>query len=300
MPRKSTPLFVFLLIAGTVSAVAFYVHAHWAQMAILNPAGPIARDEMLVMVLTVLLCSIVVIPVFVMLFVFGWKYRADNKKNEAHYSPEGDLTRGGEVGIWIVPIVIIIILGVLAWHSSHVLDPYVPIPGKELNIEVVALDWKWLFIYPDQKIASVNYLEIPEGVPVHFHLTADAPMNSFWIPQLGGQIMVMPGMASQLSLLASRTGSFNGFSANISGEGFSGMAFETKSVSQSDFNAWVIKVAKSNNPLTSDGYTSLAATSTYNMPVEYSSVPENLYTSIIGKYMAPAGSHAMDMPMDMQ
>ncbi len=267
-------------------------------MAVLDPAGPVAFQERSIILFTFALCAIIVVPVFLMLFFFAWKYRASNFKTISHHLPEWDHTRSAEIICWIVPSVLIAILAVLAWQSSYALDPYKPLNNQvPMTVQVIALDWKWLFIYPSQGIASVNLLEIPENVPVRFELTADAPMNSFWIPQLGGQIMAMPGMSTQLNLMADRTGDFNGFSGNISGEGFAGMAFIVRSVSQSDFDAWVQSVYQSNNPLDVDSYAALAAPSTYNAVAAYSSVQENLYTSVIMQYMQPGAAMKNTMTM---
>jgi len=186
------------------------------------------------------------------------------------------------------------------WQSAHQLDPYKPLPSVNppLTVEVVALDWKWLFIYPAQGVASVNLLEIPQNVPIHFELTADAPMNSFWIPSLGGQIMVMPGMETQLNLLANKAGSYNGFSGNISGDGFSGMAFTAKAVPQDEFDAWAASSASS-TPLDAAAYAALAAPSEYNPVATYTLADTGVFGSVIMGYMMPADT-AMSMPMQMQ
>ncbi|MGH7174785.1 MAG: COX aromatic rich motif-containing protein, partial [Minisyncoccia bacterium] len=189
---------------------------------------------------------------------------------------------------WIPPIIIISILGLVAWQSSHQLDPYKPLSGgAPLTVDVVALDWKWLFIYPGQDIASVNKLVIPVGEPVTFDLTADAPMNSFWIPALGGQIMVMPGMMTELNLEASKAGSYNGFSGNISGEGFAGMAFTATAVSPEAFAAWTAATKASSTPL---DYLALRAPSEYSPPATYALVPTGLIDSIMMKFMMPSST----------
>jgi cytochrome o ubiquinol oxidase subunit II len=283
--------------------VATVLYLHGAYFPILEPAGPVAYGERWVILITLLLCAIVVIPVFFLLFLFAWRYRADSPRAHVHHRPDWDhVSPVAEFAWWLVPSVIIVILGVIMWQSSHALDPYKPLAGgPSMTVDVVALDWKWLFIYPEQGIASVNLLEIPENVPVHFYLTADAPMNSFWIPSLGGQIMVMPGMQTQLNLMASREGTFNGFSGNISGEGFSGMAFTAKSVSQSDFEQWAASIASSSAPLTPTAYQALEAPSEYNPVAYYSSADQNLFTSIMDTFMMPAGDIMQGMnDMDME
>ncbi len=172
-----------------------------------------------------------------------------------------------------------------------------------MTIEVVALDWKWLFIYPDEGIATVNQVEFLAGVTVHFYFTADAPMNSFWIPSLGGQIMVMPGMTTQLNLMSDGTGTYTGRSANISGQGFSGMTFTAKSVSNSDFAAWVTVAKAASSSLDRASYSTLAAPSSYVPVTYYSAVENGLFDSILMQYIATSsmknGTGTMGMPMEM-
>lgn len=296
--RERAIVIIGLVLLG-ILALAWYVASHWAQFAILNPAGPVALAERNLMLITVLACATVVVPVFGMLFVFSLRYSAENPHAAERHTPELDHTdRVAEFVWWLVPSVVIVFLGFLAWQSSNALDPYKPLAGgPAMTIQVVALDWKWLFIYPAQDIASVNLAEFPANTPVHFELTADAPMNSFWIPQLGGQIMVMPGMTTQLNLEASRLGDFNGFSGNISGAGFAGMAFTARAVSQSDFNAWVASVQSAQHPLDANAYAALAAPSEYN-PVEYfSPIDPALYTDVTMQYMSTSTEKEGGMTM---
>jgi cytochrome o ubiquinol oxidase subunit 2 len=265
-------------------------------MPLLDPAGPIALGERSVIYTTFALSAIVVLPVFIMLFLFAWRYRASGPLAKRAHAPHWDHDSTiAEIVWWVIPALIILCLSILAWKSSHKLDPYVPLPGTPLEVEVVALNWKWLFIYPELGVASVNELVIPQDVPVHFSLTADAPMNSFWVPQLGGQIMVMPGMSTQLNLMATRVGVFQGSSANISGEGFSGMAFTVRAVSANDFAAWasLARLSPSSKPLTQETYPLLAATSTYDRVRYYAPVGDGLYTTIVNKSMVPM--HDMQM-----
>ncbi|HUO50430.1 MAG TPA: COX aromatic rich motif-containing protein [Candidatus Paceibacterota bacterium] len=271
------------------------------SIAIFDPAGPIALGERSVIIETFLLSTLVIVPVFFMLGYFAWRYRASNEASADAHHPEWDHTSPlAEITWWLVPAAIIAVLSVVAWKSSHALDPYVPLPGNELVVQVVALDWKWLFIYPAQGVASVNELEIPVNTPVHFYLTGDAPINTFWVPQLAGQIMVMPGMTTQLNFEATRTGNFNGLSGNISGKGFSGMTFTVKAVPQEDFDTWVAAIQESHNPLTQDTYAALAAPST-DVPVSYYAPVENgLYTAVAAKYMSATSTHTPDAMGGMQ
>ncbi len=271
-------------------ATAVYVQG--TNIPILEPAGPVAVAERNVIIVTFLLCCVIVIPVFVMLLVFAWRYRAGNVDAHSEHSPDWDHDNWiAEVVWWVIPATIIAILGVIAWQSSYALDPYKPLdPGSpQLKIDVIALEWKWLFIYPQQGIATVNLVEFPANTPVHFYLTADAPMNSFWIPQLAGQIMVMPGMTTQLNLAADRTGDFNGFSGNISGAGFAGMTFTARAVSPGEFDAWVASVRASSTPLTQASYNALSQPSEYD-PVTYYAPTSDVFDPTLQKYMNPGSS----------
>ena len=262
-----------------------------ANIPVLEPAGPIALAEKNVIIATLLLCALVVVPVYSMLLVFSWRYRADNPVAHAEHHPTWDHYNWiAELVWWFIPACIIAVLGVIAWQSSNALDPYKQLRSDTpaITIDVVALDWKWLFIYPEQGIASVNLVEFPVDTPVHLYLTADAPMNSFWVPQLAGQIMVMPGMTTQLNLAASRTGDFNGSSANISGAGFSGMAFTARSVSGAEFQQWVASVQASSTPLTAEVYATIATPSEYNAVTYYAPISSGLFGSVVDKYMIPA------------
>jgi cytochrome o ubiquinol oxidase subunit 2 len=232
------------------------------------------------------LMLIIVIPVFIMTFFIVYRYREGGK---GKYRPDFYHSRVLESVWWLIPTVLICVLSVITWRATHQLNPYKTIASNQpgLDIEVVALDWKWLFIYPNQNVASVNYLVLPVNHPVTFYITADAPMNSFWIPQLGGQIYAMAGMSTQLNLMATSPGNYYGSSANISGNGFAGMHFDTHAVSDNSFNAWVRQAASSKTTLSQQQYNVLDQPS-INNPVSYYSNPgPSLYDSIIMKYMAP-------------
>ncbi len=274
------------MITWFLGIIIWYLHGK--NFAVLNPAGTIAGQERRLMLITVVLGLLVVIPVYAMLFSFAWKYRESNKN--ARYSPEMTGNRHIEALWWGIPSVIILVLSVITWQTSHALDPFKPlnVPGKKpLVVEVVALDWKWLFIYPEQGIASINYLQFPVGTPVDFYITADAPMNSFWIPQLGSQIYAMPGMSTQLHLIANKTGSYAGSSANISGKGFAGMKFTAAASSQAEYNNWLNLAKNSPNALDSTAYHRLEQPSENNSTSLYSSVDSNLYSKILLKFMVP-------------
>ncbi|MDB5237479.1 MAG: cyoA [Parcubacteria group bacterium] len=293
----SRNIILTFIAAALIIGLAAFAYMHGANIAVLNPSGLIGAHEKSVILLTVLLSGIIVVPVFLMLFSFAWNYRADDPKAILHHAPEWDHSSWwtDEFVWWIVPAVIVFVLSIVAWQSSHTLDPYQPLSSDvpAITVQVVALDWKWLFIYPQQGIASVNMLEFPANVPVHFEITADAPMNSFWIPKLGGQIMAMQGMTNKLNLMADKEGTYTGESANISGAGFSGMTFVAKAVSKDEFDAWV-QQQKAAEPLSAAAYAELAKPSSYVPPAYYSLPDPNLYTSIIMSYMMP------DMPIRTQ
>ena len=292
--RKRFKVAGFILVVGAaLLALAWYLHG--ANIAVLNPKGPIAGQERQLIIFALLLSLIVVIPVLALTLGFAWRYREGNE--QAKYSPRLAGNKAAEAIWWLVPSVLIIVLAVVAWNSSHSLDPYKPLASttSPITIQVVALDWKWLFIYPQQHIATVNYVQIPERTPVNFEITADAPMNSFWIPQLAGQVYAMPGMSTQLHLSADGVGSYNGLSANISGEGFSGMTFVAKSSSMSDYMGWLKSAQRSPKKLTMAEYMMLAAPSQNNALATYSAVDQGLYTAVIDKYMSPSGMPGMAM-----
>lgn len=291
--KKYARLAIFLGIAALIGATAltiWFVSNH--TVSVLSPKGIIAERQRELIVYATLLMSIVVIPVFLLTFGIAWRYREGNKK--AKYSPELAGSKLAETIWWLIPGVIIVLLSVLAWRSSHELDPYRPITGdvKPLKIQVISLQWKWLFIYPEQQVASVNYLPVPVNTPLDFTITSDAPMNSFWIPELGGQVYSMSGMSTKLHLLANHTGDFRGSSANISGEGFADMAFTARAMKQQDFTAWA-NANKNAKALTPDEYTALAKPDTVKEPVIYSLPPasSNLYDTVVNKYMGHGEGH---------
>lgn len=290
-----------ILAALIVAALASYAISHAGSLDILSPRGPVGAQEKGVLLTALLLPGIVVIPVFILLFYFAWRYRANGPVAIEKRMPNWDHDNWlAEAVWWLVPAAIIAILGIILWRSAHALDPYRPLASETapITIEVVALDWKWLFIYPEQGVASVNELELPVGTPVNFKITADAPMNSFWIPSLGGQIMAMPGMETQMHLMASDAGSYDGFSANISGKGFSGMHFKANVVEPAAFDAWVAHAKASGSALTAAEYLKLSQP-TSEVPVSYySSVIPSLYTGIIMNSMMPGmlrGASTTDM-----
>lgn len=282
MNKKTKIIFSVLLLFAVMWLSVLFVDMN--KLSVLNPKGIIALKEYRLIVISTLMMLIVVIPVFIMTVYFAWKYRADNEK--AKYRPDEHQNHLAEVVWWGVPFVIIAVLSVITWKSCLDLDPFKPLEthNKPLKIQVIALQWKWLFIYPEQKIATVNFLQFPQQTPINFEITADAPMNSFWIPELGSQIYAMPGMVAKLHLMADAEGSFRGASANLSGTGFSGMTFTAKASSEADFNTWVESVQQSNTSL---DYSRVVLPSSYDPQALYLLADEGLFDQIVMKYMMP-------------
>lgn len=285
MNKKIRVGIIVLLLVGIVAAASLYLQGQ--NIAVLNPKGPIAEKERALMFFALGLSLIVVIPVFSMATFFAWKYRETNDK--AQYKPDWDRNIIAESIWWGIPTLLILILSIVAWNSSHSLDPFRPLNSTTppVSIQVVALDWKWLFIYPQQNIATVNFVQFPKQTPVNFQITSDTVMNSFWIPQLGGQIYAMPGMSTQLHLLAYGNGSYYGSSANISGVGFAGMHFTAKSTSVKAFNSWVSHVQSSRHTLDAQTYNQLSSPSVDNQAAYYVVGNANLYNNVLMKYMSP-------------
>ena len=251
---------------------------------ILDPKGQVGIDEKNLILIATGLMLLVVIPVIVMTLYFAWKYR-DTQTHEI-YAPKWAHSNRIEAVVWAVPIIIVIILGVITWESTHKLDPYKPLEGKHMTVEVVSLNWKWLFIYPEQGIASVNELVFPANVPVEYKITSESTMNSFFIPQLGSQIYSMAGMQTKLHLVANEPGTFKGFSANYSGAGFTGMKFNAIATpTQADFDKWVSDIKAKGNKLTKASYYELAEASENNPVTYYGDVEDDLFHTIIMKYM---------------
>lgn len=287
MKQKLKIIIPILLALGVVLAAALYLRHQ--SIPVLQPKGIIGQKEHGLMIFTVILGFAVIIPVFIMAIAIAYRYREGNTNTRVKYTPEWDTHRVAEFIWWGIPIAIIAVLSVVTWVSTHQLDPWKPVAStqKKLTVQVVSLDWKWLFIYPEQHIATVNFVQFPAGTPLDFEITSDTVMNSFWIPQLGGQIYAMPGMVTQLNLEATNPGSYNGSSANISGSGFAGMKFTAKSSSLADFNAWVQSVKHSKSQLTAATYSQLARPSEDNQPAYYNSTTSSLYDTIVLKYMMP-------------
>jgi cytochrome o ubiquinol oxidase subunit 2 len=248
---------------------------------VLDPQGPIGEAERSLILDATLLMLIIVVPVIALVVAFAWRYRASNIN--AKYMPDWERSTAVATVMVLAPVAIVSILAVLTWQSSHRLDPFKPIESdaQPVAIDVVALDWKWLFIYPQLRVATVNEIAFPTDVPVEFRITSASVMNSFFIPQLGSQIYAMGGMQTKLSLMASRAGRYAGLSANYSGGGFSDMKFQAIASDQPSYERWVAKVKAAPQSLTDGGYVALAKPSEKH-PVEYfSAVAPDLFDKVV-------------------
>ena len=230
----------------------------------------------------------VVVPTIIATFAFAWWFRASNKK--ARYLPEWAFSGQIELVVWSIPIMVIILLGGVTWIGSNELDPYKPLASKEepIDVQVVSLDWKWLFIYPEQKVAAVNELVVPAGVPIHFHITSASVMNAFFIPQLGSMIYAMNGMTTQLHLQADEPGTFHGLSSHYSGEGFSDMHFQVRAMPAADFSAWVNASRANGVTLDTATYKALAKQSTGIAPFTFRAVEPGLFEKITSQAIPPS------------
>lgn len=272
-----------LLFLALVLALLMRGHT----IALFEPGGIVGLNQRSLIIDTFLLMLIPIVAIYALAFFFAYWYRAGNTK--AMYTPNAEHGALSELVWWAIPFEIILVLGALTWTSTHELDPVRPLSGeKHMIVEVVALPWKWLFIYPEHDIASVGELRLPAGVPVRFEITGDSPMNSFWIPQLGGQIYAMTGMATHLNLIAERPGEYEGLSANYSGEGFDKMKFKAIAMPIEQFEHWVTSMRQASLPsLTWPEYESLALPGTQEYPSFYSDVDGDIFAGVMAKFNGP-------------
>jgi cytochrome o ubiquinol oxidase subunit 2 len=272
----------YSVLVGLSSLCAATLLSGCSTILLFNPKGPIGESERFVIIAAAALMAIIVIPVFIMAFWFPRTYRASNPK--ATYMPKWSYSGKIDFFMWAVPIAIVIVLAILSWNRTHSLDPYKPIPSahKPINIEVVCLDWKWLFIYPDQNIATVNQITFPVNVPVSFKITSGTVMASFFIPQLGSQIYAMAGMQTRLHLLADKAGTYTGHNQQFTGDGYANMHFQANAVSLEEFQSWVKKIRQSPEKLDLERYEKLAKPTVGHHPVTYfSSVKPDLFEHIL-------------------
>ena len=260
------------------------------RAVLLSPSGDLAKQQRDLIGIASGLMLLIIVPVIVLTLYFAWHYRAGNRK--ARHDPDWDHSTSLELLIWSAPLLIIIALGAVTWVSTHKLDPFrplerlspgrpLPVDSQPLEIQAIALDWKWLFIYPEQGVATVNELAVPVDRPVKFHITAATVMNSFFVPAVAGQIYAMPGMSSILWLVVNRPGAFDGISANYSGDGFSGMHFVLHGMNEADYRAWLKQMKQGGAVLDRAHYDRLAKPSA-NEPVHhYAAVVPGLYDAVL-------------------
>ncbi len=274
-------------------------HLRWAALAaplllsacaraVLNPAGFVANSERTILLDSLAIMLAIIVPTIVATLGFGWWFRASNAR--AKYNPTWSHSGAVELVTWGVPLLTIMLLGGVAWVSSHELDPAVPLASKNkaIDVQVVSLDWKWLFIYPEQRIATVNTITVPAGTPIHFTLTSASVMNSFYVPQLGSQIYTMNNMATELNLIADQPGTYAGLSSHYSGDGFSDMYFDLHAVTQDQFNDWVTATKASGPVFDRPAYTELAKQSLHVKPWTYRDIDPGIFADIVTDKIAPA------------
>ena len=284
---------VRLFLIGLVGlGLVLFVLLRDADIALLNPKGLIAAEERDLLYLTTAVLMLIAVPTMFLFYFFAWKYRESNEK--AAYDPH---TRHGKLfmfSIWAIPSVFMLVLAPILWSSTHRLAPQKAIAPdtKPLAIQVVAMRWKWLFIYPEQNIATVNFVQIPTGTPVQFELTADeVSMSSFWIPHLSGQLYAMTGHVNRLNMMAGTPGDYPGSSAEINGAGFAGMKFIARASSLETYDSWVQDVQANSGVLDSAGYEELLRPSENNRVAFYNLADKDLYDKVVMKYTEPDNSN---------
>ncbi len=260
---------------------------------VLDPRGPVGASAKLILIDSLAIMLAIVVPTILATLGFAWWFRASNSR--ATYRPDWEFSGQLELIVWAIPALVITFLGGIAWYGSHALDPFKPLPSttQPLEIEVVSLDWKWLFIYPGEGVAAVNQLVMPVGTPVHFRLTSSGVMNSFFVPQLGSQIYAMSGMTSQLNLQADQGGTYRGLSAQFSGDGFASMRFDVHAVPTDAYAKWVAETKANGPTLNRAAYAELARPGVPAAPSTYKSVDPELFNSIVNQ-TAPGSAESGD------
>ncbi len=260
---------------------------------VLDPRGPVGAAEKLILIDSVVIMLVIVAPTILATVGFAWWFRVGNRR--ATYRPDWAFSGQLELLVWAIPVLVVTFLGGIAWFGSHALDPYKTLPSavKPVEVEVVSLDWKWLFLYPNVGVATVNQLVIPAGVPVHFRLTSSGVMNSFFVPALGGQIYTMAGMTTQLSLKADRPGVYRGLSAQFSGDGFADMHFDVRALAPAAYSQWTDQARARGPVLDQAAYTSLARPSQNVTPATYGAVQPRLFQYIVRGPVAPAAPRGL-------
>jgi cytochrome o ubiquinol oxidase subunit 2 len=276
-----------LALVGFGSLIAYLIHDK--NIALFNPQGLIAHEQLRLMVFAIMFILAAAVPTLFVLYFTAWKYRESNTK--AVHDPNVTQSKSVALLMWLFPIAFLLVLTPVMWTSTHKFEPNKTIAAdtKPITIQVIAMRWKWVFLYPEQKIATVNFVQMPEDTPVTFELTADeTPMSSFWIPNLGGQLYSMTSHVNRLNLIGETPGDYPGSSAEINGAGFSGMKFTARVSSATDFNLWVRDVRQSKHVLDSASYDALLKPSENNPVALYANYQSDLYDKVTEKY---AGSH---------
>ena len=257
------------------------------QPSVLDPKGFVGIADKTILIDSLAIMLAIVVPTIAATFGFAWWFRASNTR--ATYRPEFEYSGRIELIVWAIPLLVIILLGGVAWIGSHELDPAQPLASKTppLQVQVVSLDWKWLFIYPDQRIASVNQLVVPAGVPIHFVLTSASVMTAFFIPQLGSMIYTMNGMTTNLNLQADTPGTFHGLASHFSGDGFSDMHFDVRAVPSEQFTSWVEATRKTGPTLDAASYTTLAKQSIDAQPFTFRATDPGLFQQVATQQLPP-------------
>src|SRR6476661_430876 len=264
-----------------VAIAAGSLLASGCSRGILDPAGPVGSAEKQILINSTAIMLAIIIPTMIATVGFAWWFRRGNAK--ATYRPDWEYSGAIEMVVWAIPLLTIMLLGGIAWIGSHDLEPSKPLKSAAvpLKVEVVSLDWKWLFIYPDQGIATVNQLVVPAGTPVSFRLTSATVWNVFWVPQMGTMIYTMPRMTTRLNLKADRPGVYDGISSHFSGDGFSGMQFKVQALPEDQFAMWAQGSRGQGPALDGAAYAELSRPSSYVKPMTYGSVAPNLYDAIV-------------------
>ena len=293
---------------ASIAALAILPLVSGCNAVVLSPSGDVAQQQRDLIIIATVLMLLIIIPVMVLTVVFARKYRADNEATADEYDPDWDHSTALELVIWSAPLLIIICLGAVTWTSTHRLDPYRPIerlqPGRQiakdvkpLDVQVVSLDWKWLFIYPEYGFATVNEVAAPVDRPITFHLTSSSVMNAFYVPALAGMIYTMPSMETNLNAVINKPGNYEGFSANFSGDGFSHMDFRFYGLDDAGFDKWVAMNRSAGNRLDATNYLKLAQPSE-NVPVmRFGGVAPHLYDKVVNNCVAPGEKCMRDMMM---
>ena len=307
MPRIGLPLRGLSALRRAILALALPMLLAGCDMVVMNPMGDVAVQQRNLVIFATFLMLLIVIPVIALVGIFAWKYRASNR--EARYEPDWDHSTQLELVIWAAPLLIVICLGAVTWTGTHLLDPYrpigridkgkpVPADAKPLEVQVVSLDWKWLFIYPEYGFATVNELAAPVDRPIKFRLTSSSVMNAFYVPTLAGMIYTMPSMETTLHAVINHPGNYAGFSSNYSGAGFSGMRFRFYGMNDADFAGWVARNRASGVALSRANYMTLEKPTEKAPVMRFGTVAPGLFDAVVNRCVAP-GTVCMSQMMTM-